>query len=208
MLFNICLWDDIEMYTTIHNRTMWMYALLLNMCLHEIQICWINLSIVYNVGWHQNVQLRWYPTFYKFDWLIILAKDLHVCNQSALHSYPTMAFKFRTVCSVTSIRCQNRIVVIEVQVQEIAVPASVRTHRIYYLSKKSKLILISWEFYTRLIKFLLILFSYKESLRELVSDNRHPLMFMESGEFLNGRTIKNRHTSICFPQASREKKAF
>lgn len=107
MLFNICLWDDIEMYTTIHHRTMWMYALLLNMCLHEIQICWINLSIVYNVGWHQNVQLRWYPTFYKFDWLIILAKDLHVCNQSALHSYPTMAFKFRTVCSVTSIRCQN-----------------------------------------------------------------------------------------------------
>lgn len=98
--------------------------------------------------------------------------------------------------------------VIEVQVQEIAVPASVRTRRIYYLSKKSKLILISWESYTRLIKFLLILFSYKDSLRELVSDNRHPLMFMESGEFLNGRTIKNRHTSICFPQASRETKHF
>lgn len=31
---------------------------------------------------------------------------------------------------------------------------------------------------------------------------------MESGEFLNGKNIKYRHTSICFPQAIRETKHF
>ncbi|PKU44238.1 hypothetical protein llap_5462 [Limosa lapponica baueri] len=49
---------------------------------------------------------------------------------------------------------------------------------------------------------------HEESLRELDPDDRHQLTFMESGEFLNGRNIKYRHTSIYFPQANREAELF